>query len=255
MQNHLVGLFFLTFIVLVSCGGNPSEEIQSAVDTEYVEDDSVFVPEIETAAVPKKLKLRSGFEQVNLKEIELEPIDNKFWYHIVFQLDEHYSLAVAQPSEDNFEGVRLQLIKQKKNGQHKVVNESSPGYDSAMLYPTFFKSDEGEYIILANMGVQDSWGNKVFSLIKNQIDDLGYIDMATTKRREFPDENGNMSSAANIAEVTKITNVSGELRFDFEGDKLLLFKDDSGNHDIKFQSGDYYYTYDGKNFELNKKDA
>lgn len=244
-------VFILASIILLSCGGeNAKTEPITEIDSKEIIGES-HTPIITRDA--KEVDLNKKFDSVALQEIEMIPTPkDSIIYHICYALDETTVIAVAQPMEDSFEGVRLQLLS-RKNNKVKLIDSSSPGYDSPMLFPTFFRNEDGQYFILANTGENDSWGVKVYSLIDNQFSDVGFIDMAVLEKRQFPDDNGRMERYTNISKNTNIINENGMLTFTFNGNKLILFDDNNGKHDVKFKASDYYYTFDNKSLELHSK--
>jgi len=202
----------------------------------------------------KKLSFDSDFQTVKFPEVDLPPTpDSSFIYQVVFELQPELYLAIAQPTAADRDGIRLQLITEKKNGKYKLLDSSSPGYDSPMLYPNFFKNDRGQLIIIASTGEAEAWGAKVFYLAGNKFKDIGFIDMASVEKRQFPKEDGSMESYGHIANYTQINSVNDQLNFTFNGDKMILFEGLDKEYDVIFSSGEYLYTFDGKELVLGKK--
>ena len=212
------------------------------------------VPEDDAFFKRKRISMKHDFKKISPKEVELIPVEkDSMLFHISFELSPNYYVTVAQPMKETKEGVRLQLQKKNKKGVLKVIDSSSPAYDSPQLYPTFFKNEDGDYIILANTGISDSWGIKVYSLIGKHFYDLGYIDMAMIEKRTYPDEDGRMEKYSNLSSHTFITADGSHLTFTFDAQNIILYEDLNHNRDVSIHQDEYYYTYDNKSFELHKK--
>ena len=105
-----------------------------------------------------------------------------------FDLGDSTYLMVASHVEETREGIRLYRYRVKPDSSAEVLSWSKPGYDSSTMLPTFFRSPDASqgWLLLANMGERESWGQEVFWLKDGAFIHMGYLSMAHEHRATCP---------------------------------------------------------------------
>lgn len=195
-----------------------------------------------------KPELVGDFKSVIYEELDLDPGNDSLWYHLVIDIPGDLHLAVAQPtSDDNRRGVRFQLLKEGQDSTFHCETESSPGFDSAKLYPSFFSNDMGQHIILADTGERDSWGQKVYLLVENKFYDLGFIDVGSVNYDEDQETLEQSLSPQSIAKNVTISSDANGYRFTFDLEEFVLYDDQKGNLNQIVPSSQWSYFLDKEN--------
>lgn len=154
-------------------------------------------------------------------------------------------VMAAKNVEDGREGLRLLLYRPRPDSTAEVLAVSKPAYDSAVMLPTFFGTDDSEdgLIILANYGERESWGQNVFWLKDGQFRDLGWLDVAA---RTWVERDGERQQQRNnVALNTKVHGEDGQFDFTFTVDSVQLYDDLQGGIEVMLASPDIQYRYDG----------
>lgn len=126
------------------------------------------------------------------------------------------------------DGLRLYRFKPGNQGAVEMMAVSSPGHDSWTLFPTFFEdpSRKGTWIIAANTGDRDSWGQKVYLLSESGFEDLGFLDVTLPERQD----DGTLR-LRNVAQHLRCTLEADALRLSFACDSVFLYNDLKGGVD------------------------
>lgn len=163
---------------------------------------------------------------------------------VTFDLGAGNYLMVASNVEETHEGLRLYKYSlEGKDRSPRIQASSSPGYDSWTLLPTYFEHplEDSAYILLANMGERNSWGQKVISM-KEQFADLGFLDVAIPER--ITEGDSTYIRLRNIGPETRCTAEGAGLAFEFVCDSLHLYDDLRGNMDIMVPASWVRYSWD-----------
>jgi|GEM_PF-6889520 len=236
-------LLIVSVIFTISCGSSSEANSSSEASKTLNEE----------ALVKKNLPVfDSNFERIDFPEVDVDPGNDSLWYHLVLDIPGDKWLAVAQPTnENNRRGIRMQLMSMNVDSTFSVHTESSPGYDSAKLFPTFFKDAQGRLIILADTGERQSWGQKVYLLNNERFEDLGFLDVGTVA---YTEEDGQQILApTTIAERVTIEQTKKGLEFRFSGKDLVLFDDGKGNLDTIIDASSICYRLNKRGkFTLKK---
>lgn len=126
------------------------------------------------------------------------------------------------------DGLRLYRFKPGKQGAVEMMAVSSPGHDSWTLFPTFFEdpSGKGKWIIAANTGDRDSWGQKIYRLSDAGFEDLGFLDVTLPERQD-----DGMLRLRNVAQHLRCSLEADALRLSFACDSIFLYNDLKGGVD------------------------
>jgi len=228
-----LSLSSLFTLVLLSCGGPTGQE---ALEAE------------------KRSSIVGPFTPVSYTELELDPGNDSLWYHLVLDIPGDLDFAIAQPTEEtNRFGIRFQLLDNKADGTFECKGESSPAYDSAKLFPTFFKNQAGQHIILADTGEKVSWGQKVYLLDNGTFYDLGFIDMGTVDYATNLESDSLELSPQSIAPRLKIEDSKKGLEFRVDGETMVLYDNGKGKLNQVVSCNKWHYLLNKKgNWSLKK---
>ncbi len=163
---------------------------------------------------------------------------------VTFDLGAGEFLMVASSVEETYEGLHLyKYTLEGKDHQARINARSSPGYDSWTLLPTFFEDpmQDSAYIVLANVGERNSWGQKVFRM-KDRFTDLGFLDVALPEH--VTELDSTFMRLRNIGPETRCTADGMGLEFRFVCDSVHLYDDLRGSMDIVVPSSWVRYTWD-----------
>lgn len=159
-----------------------------------------------------------------------------------FDMGDGTFVMVAGNVEPKFEGIRLYRYKVLPDSNARILASSNGGYDSWTMLPTFFSipNPPGTYLILANFGERESWGQKLM-FMDSTFTDLGFLDVA------FPEHMVEDDSAyvkrTNIAPYGRLALHGDTAVFTFECDSLFVYDDMAGHNDIIVPAAGIRYTY------------
>lgn len=169
---------------------------------------------------------------------------------VAFDLGDGTFVMVGSNVEDSFEGLRLYRYSLLPDSNAQVLAVSAPAYDSWTMLPTFFrpKARGGSFIVLANFGERQSWGQKVMLLDSTGFKDLGFIDAAWPERMSESDSS--WIRLGSIAPFTTIASSEEGLVFSFTCDSLHLFDDLRGGVDVMLPAARVRYRLNEDGFAL-----
>lgn len=159
-----------------------------------------------------------------------------------FDMGDGTFVMVAGNHEPTFEGIRLYRYRQLPDSAGQVLAYSTPGYDSWTMLPTFYAipNPPGTYLILANFGERESWGQKLLYM-DSTFTDLGFIDIAFPEHLTEGDEA--FVKRTNIAPYARLALHNDTAVFTFACDSLFLYDDLAGNNDLMVAADKVRYTY------------
>lgn len=173
-----------------------------------------------------------------LAGIKLQPIENNvdndtILVHETFRLSDGSFVMSARHIEEKFVGLRLYHYK-VQNDEIEMLAISSPGYDSWMFRPNFFQHPEGGFLILAEIGYVDSWGQKVFHFTNQGFRELGTMEIAYKPETRPVGTDSADFGVRSIAPYTEITFNGLTPSFSFSCDSVFLYDDGRGNQNISY---------------------
>jgi hypothetical protein len=180
------------------------------------------------------------------KRIDLQGLDDNVKHDTLliqttFDLGDGTFLMVASNVAETREGVRLYLYTPNADSSAHVIASSKPGYDSETMLPTFFgtgnKADG--WILLANMGERESWGQEVFWLKDQRFIHLGFVDVA--QRDWKVSEDTSYQWRVNIAPRAEVYGENGTFSIVFSGDSVQLYDDLQGHREVMFPASSLRY--------------
>ena len=148
-----------------------------------------------------------------------------------FDLGDSTYLMVASHVEETREGIRLYRYRVKPDSSAEVLSWSKPGYDSSTMLPTFFRSPDASqgWLLLANMGERESWGQEVFWLKDGAFIHMGYLDVAQREWKTYDDSTYQWRT--NIAPRALVERTADAFLIGFSGDSIQLYDDLQGNRE------------------------
>jgi len=150
--------------------------------------------------------------------------------------------------DEKFEGLRLYHYSFAEDGLPLILSYSAPAYDSWMLLPTFFEHPSGGYVILAEFGSTQSWGQKVFNFNHEGFRDLGFLDVAVNEIRTIEELDSTFVAKASIAPAVRIDFQGDTLSsITFNTDSVFVYDDLHGHLDTLYLGRDVaYHMREGK---------
>lgn len=151
---------------------------------------------------------------------------------VTFDLGDGTQVMVASHVDEKFEGLRLYRYRVLPDSQALVLKASGPAYDSWTMLPTFFRHphDSAAWIILADLGERQSWGQKVFRLDAGGFNELGFLDVALPV--SLPEADGG-AKLKGIGPVTRVMKDGDDILFRFQVPVIHLYDDLAGGIDLR----------------------
>lgn len=186
--------------------------------------------------------VQHGARPVTFAQIEDNIRHDTLLIQTTFDMGDSTYVMVAGNVDPTFEGIRLYRYALLPDSNAKVLSYSSGGYDSWTMLPTFFAypNPTGTYMILANFGERESWGQKLIFMDK-AFTDLGFLDVA------YPEHIVEGDTAyvkrTNLAPFARFALHTDTVVFTFECDSLFLYDDLAGHNDIIVPAQNIRYTW------------
>ncbi|HEY0977748.1 MAG TPA: hypothetical protein VGE21_09775 [Flavobacteriales bacterium] len=208
-------------------------------------------PPAERAVLPPSATFEwpafTTIERLDIPVVDDHAAPDSLPVQVTFALPDGTFLKVAGRPEETTEGLRLYHYRLDAQGHPQDIAISAPAYDSYTMLPTFFGSpgSQGPFLLLANFGEKDSWGQKVMLLDAAGFHDLGFVDAATHELRT--QEDTAYFRLGNIALRTVVQAKGDTLLLAFTGDSVHLYDDLQGHLDTMrtAASTGYAITRDG----------
>ncbi len=190
------------------------------------------------------------FHLLELTNLEDNVHNDTLLIYTTHELGDGTFVLAGKNMEDTREGLRLIQYRPRADSSAEVLAVSKPAYDSDVMLPTYFASDDTAdgIIILANYGGLQSWGQNAFLLKDHHFTDLGWLDVAERGWKTRMDSLQQFRS--NIAPKTLVSGADGQFEFTFTTDSVQLFDDLQGGTEVMLPSNRIKYRYDGKQMVL-----
>lgn len=235
----------LAFVAMCACDGTPADPPPPPVEPAGFQD-------TRSAADTLHWHEDAAFEPIALPIVDDNLAHDTLLIQVTFDMRDGSYLMVASNQETTFEGLRLYRYKLNHDGSPHMLAISSPAYDSWTMLPTFFKAPEepSTYIVLANFGEKQSWGQKVMQLNDAGFTDLCFLDAALPQLVNDADMDTSFVRLANVGPRTRIVTGDGQITFEFAGDSLYLYDDLRGATDRLIEAQRVRYELIGKQLQL-----
>ncbi|MBL0043362.1 MAG: hypothetical protein IPP33_02765 [Flavobacteriales bacterium] len=158
-----------------------------------------------------------------------------------FDLGDGTFIMVASNKEETREGIRLCLYRPSADSSAEMIAFSKPGYDSETMLPSFFSTGKKEdgWILLANMGERESWGQEAFWLKDQKFHSLGFLDVA--QRDWKTSDDSTFQWRTNIGPRAIVNGMNGKFTISFSGDSLQLYDDLQGHREVVIRASSLRY--------------
>jgi hypothetical protein len=181
------------------------------------------------------------------KPVELTAVDDNIRHDTLliqttFAMGDSTYVMVASHVEPKFEGVRLYRYTLLPDSNARILSYSNGAYDSWTMLPTFFPIPDppGTYLVLANFGERESWGQKLL-FMDSTFTDIGFIDVAYPER--ITEGDSTFMKRTNIAPYGRLALHNDTAVFTFDCDSLFLYDDMAGHNDLIVPANTVRYTY------------
>ena len=227
---------FIVATLLGACGGGSAEEVPAEGNDTLRND-----PSPATDADWKRVDFPQVADNIRHDTLVIQ---------VTFDMGDGSFVMVASNITETFEGLRLYRYTLLTDSNAQVLAHSSPAYDSWTMLPTFFRSpiDTTSYIVLANFGEKESWGQKLLELGSNGFRDLGFLDVALPER--VPEDEGLVLKRRNAAPFAKLEMEAGIPSIRFTCDSLYLYDDQRGTTDQVIAAGRAAYRLAPEGLQL-----
>lgn len=227
IKTIFIGINVILFS-LVSCD-NSTEK----VDSEY------------PAIINVDFSEQVDYHIVHPQELDPEQIHiDSLYVQIAYQLDKDRLLLVGKSNNNDPQGLRMLLV--DPNDNYKLIYRSRGAWDSWTMHPTFFESKikGSASVILAAQGTSESWGQQVFLMQGDIVNEIGFIDVTHKEQADtsFYEDGFRLTD---IGPLTKIRTKDGLLNFSFQADSILYYGTIDDQYDITFSGDKLEYNYDG----------
>lgn len=204
----------------------------------------------------KSSKLNTNFsDNTNYFIVDPPQIDpeliiiDSLYVQVAYQLNADRLIIIGKSNNNDPQGLKLMLVNPEDN--YKLIYQSKGAWESWTLHPTFFDSnlDDAPIVILAAQGTSESWGQQVFLMKGDIINDIGYIDITHKEQADtsFYEDGFKLTD---IGPYTKIQTKNGMLNFSFNADSVLYYGTIGNQYDITFPGNKLEYNFDGDSLML-----
>lgn len=167
-------------------------------------------------------KAEISYQKKNFRMIEGEKIQiDTLYIQVAYEITPERWVVIAESVNDDPKGLRLLLVNPKKN--YELIYKSNGAYESMTLHPQFFiPNDESPWILLCAIGQMESWGQILFFMDGDKINEIAYMDVAIKQEADSEYyESG--YKLTDISEVTSIYKDKNGIHFNFETDSIKYF--------------------------------
>jgi len=159
-----------------------------------------------------------------------------------FDMGDGTFLMVASNVDPEFEGIRLYRYELFADSNARILSYSNGAYDSWTMLPTFFSIPDppGTYLVLANFGERESWGQKLL-FMDSTFTDLGFLDVALPEH--LTEGDSTYVKRTNAAPYGRLALHGDTAVFTFACDSLFLYDDMAGHNDLIVPAHLVRYAY------------
>lgn len=189
------------------------------------------------------IKTAISFTIKEFKIIDYEEINiDTLFIQVAFELNPQRWILIARNIDEDPEGLKLLLIDPTKG--NKLLYRSKGAYESMILHPTFFVPDNEKtpWVILCALGMDESWGQNLFFMNGDEINEIAYLDIAK-KEDADPSLYENGERLADIAPDTKVIKNKTGYHFTFGCDSIIYFGELGDKVDPILKGSSIGFTY------------
>lgn len=171
----------------------------------------------------------AALERLNFPQVADNVRNDTLAIQTTFDLGDGTFVMVASSVVETFEGLRLIRYALLPDSNARVIATSAPAYDSWTMLPTFLgKPGDSTFIVMANFGEKQSWGQKLMTLDKSGFTNIGFLEAALPVH--VVESDSAYLKRESIASHVRWTDAaSGAI--EFAGDSVYLYDDGRGGSD------------------------
>lgn len=230
MKNHFRKKIFTLgisaiIIFLTYCS---SPEVPSTIPSDPQSDNS----RNEVSYVKKEFPL------IDPESIHIDTL----YIQVAYALTENRWVLIARSIEDDPKGLKFIIVDPTNDFQ--LIYRSKGAYESLTLHPTFYlpKDRNKAWIILCNLGQYESWGQELFFMKGDSINEIAYLDIAIKEEADsIYYESGFVLK--DISAVTSIYEDMKGIHFAFNTDSVVYFGSVDDKLDPVIAGNKTIYTY------------
>ncbi len=245
MKNHYLKKTFIVVIsaLLFSSCATPTNSTSKSTPTTL---DPDAHPQLSFNYGEEVTYTKKEFKILDAEKILIDSL----YIQVAYELSPERWLLIARNQNFVPEGLKLLLINPTLDNE--LIYRSKGAYESMILHPTFFLPDNKNeaWIILCALGTSESWGQNLFFMDGDVINEIAYLDIAIKEESESLDYDMRL---LDIAPTTSIRKNNDGFHFTFETDSLIYFGSlgDKDDPIIKGSSFEYVFFEDGLNAIYN----
>ena len=181
--------------------------------------------------------------------IEGESIQiDTLYIQVAYEITPERWIIIAESIDDDPKGLHLLLVDPKKN--YELIYKSNGAYESMIFHPSFFiPNDDSPWILLCAIGQMESWGQVLFFMDGDKINEIAYMDVAIKQEADSEYyESG--YKLADISEVTTVFKDKNGIHFKFETDSVKYFGTIGSESDPVLSGDKVAYTFNNDLLEF-----
>jgi hypothetical protein len=239
MKNHFLKKIFIAgFSVLffISCSDS----------TPHTVIDPDTHPQIDFNFNTETAYKQKEFQLIDPEKIEIDSL----YIQVGYQLSPNRILLIARKNEAIQEGLKMLLIDPTQS--NKLLFRSRGVYDSMIMHPTFFipEKDDNAWIILTALGFTESWGQNLFFLKGDTINEISYLDIASKEESDYKEDESGLR-LMDIAPFTSIYKNEKGFTFTFTCDSIYYYGDIGTQNNPILKGSSFSYVFKEKlNIEI-----
>ncbi|MCY1636706.1 hypothetical protein [Marinifilum sp. D737] len=186
------------------------------------------------------------FERVEIKELKSE--SNISNLDVIHSYEFEDLLFVVGHNTDNNDveniGLRLCIL----NDSNEIIFKSDGQQDSYYFEPHIFQSstEKDRLIIIGEIGAEYSWGAQAFLLEKNNVIELGSMDVGIIEKPVEKDDIY-FETPSRIIKYLEIESKNNEIKFSFKKGETLAINP-GGDCERKIKSENFYFIWKENQF-------
>lgn len=176
------------------------------------------------------------FKMLDADAIEIDSL----YIQVAYELSSNRWIIIGNSIEEDPTGLKLLLVDPKSD--YRLIYRSKGAYQSLILNPRFFKSEDNNdpLIILCALGQMESWGQNLFLLKGDSINEIAYMDVAYKPALDSLSEEYTLKD---ISPYTKIEKQKDGIYFSFDTDSMVYYGEIDGVYDPTISANSLKYKY------------
>lgn len=181
------------------------------------------------------------YKKETLKKLDAESIIiDSLFIQIAYEVSSERWIIIGNSVDEDPTGLKLLLVDPTDN--YSLIYRSKGAYESFTFLPRFFTSEDKSdpMIILCALGQMDSWGQNLFLMKGDTINEIAYMDVALKPETDGVSEEYTLK---NISPFTKIEKQKDGIYFSFDADSMMYYGEVDGNYDPIISAQKLNYKY------------